>query len=126
MIDEYKNFLLLFFLFVIIDVVVISYNKQMWLDLQSKVGETNINIKSGIVAWFLLVIGLYIFVLPKLKTVNDAVIYGILYSLVIYGVFDFTNMAIFPNLYTYDIAFKDILSGMITTVTTLIIYKYFR
>lgn len=122
MIFEHKNFLLLFVLFVSIDIFVISYNKKMWLDLQSKVGEKNINIQTGIVAWFLLVLGLYIFVLPKVNTISDAIVWSIIYAIIIYGVFDFTNMTLFPKLYTFDIAWRDIISGTITTVLTTVVF----
>jgi uncharacterized membrane protein len=119
---KFTNLLLLFFLFVVIDIVVISYNRQMWTDLQSVVGAPNVSLMHGLIAWFLLVLGMYLFILPKINTIGDSIIWGSIYALIVYGVFDFTNMAIFPNIYTWEIAGRDILSGMISTVLALLAY----
>lgn len=116
------NLLLLFFLFVVIDIVVISYNRQIWTNLQAVVGATNVSLMHGLIAWFLLVLGLYLLILPKIHTIGDSILWGSMYAIIVYGVFDFTNMAIFPNIYTWDIAWRDILSGMISTVLTLLAY----
>jgi len=119
---KFTNLLLLFFLFVVIDIVVLSYNRQMWTDLQSVVGAPNVSLMHGLIAWFLLVLGMYLFILPKINTIGDSIIWGSIYALIVYGVFDFTNMAIFPNIYTWEIAGRDILSGMISTVLALLAY----
>lgn len=119
---KFTNLLLLFFLFVVIDIVVISYNRQMWTDLQSVVGAPNVSLMHGLIAWFLLVLGMYLFILPKINTIGDSIIWGSIYALIVYGVFNFTNMAIFPNIYTWEIAGRDILSGMISTVLALLAY----
>ena len=119
---KFTNLLLLFFLFVVIDIVVLSYNHQMWTDLQSVVGAPNVSLMHGLIAWFLLVLGMYLFILPKINTIGDSIIWGSIYALIVYGVFDFTNMAIFPNIYTWEIAGRDILSGMISTVLALLAY----
>jgi uncharacterized membrane protein len=78
----------------------------------------------SVIAWGILVLGLYIFVLDKIKSVQDCIIWGALYAFVIYGVFNFTNLAIMQNVYTVQMASRDIFSGTITTVLSLLAFYF--
>lgn len=126
---SWKSFFLLLFCFVLIDYVVISYNMPMWQNFISRIsqinspqlGSTNSMIYS-LIAWSILVLGLSLFVVDKLKSLTDCVVYGIIYAFIIYGVFNFTNLAIMGNVYTWDMAWRDILSGMVTTSLALMAF----
>lgn len=129
-----KSFSLLLFCFIVIDYVVISYNKGMWHDLVGKVSsisqtgsliipeKSHIQMIYGLFAWFLLVLGMYVLILNKLSSLTDCIVWGIFYGLVVYGVFNFTNMALFPDIYSWDIAWRDILSGTISCSLALLAF----
>lgn len=124
-----KSYFLLLFCFILIDYVVISYNYSMWQNFMEKVKTLSVTSTSeytifiySIIAWSILVGGLYIFVVDKIKSLTDCVIWGTVYAFIIYGVFNFTNLAIMENVYTIDMASRDILSGIITTVLALLAF----
>jgi hypothetical protein len=126
---KWKSFFMLLFCFILIDYVVISYNYNMWQKFVERVQTVSTGASSlynkiiySLIAWFILVLGLYIFVVDKVKSLADCVIWGTLYAFVVYGVFNFTNMAIMENVYTPEMASRDILSGIITTVLALLAY----
>ena len=52
------------------------------------------NIWFGLVAWLLLTFGIYYFVIPKSESYGDALLNGSIFGLVVYGAYDFTNLAI--------------------------------
>ena len=49
------------------------------------------NWPSALVVYILLGIGIAVFVIPRASSVSLAAIYGALFGLVVYGVYDFTN-----------------------------------
>jgi uncharacterized membrane protein len=65
----------------------------------------------GIFAWLLLVIGIYYFVLPLSNNIIDALKYGALYGLIVYGVYNGTNYVTF-NKYDGEIFFADLSWGI--------------
>jgi len=65
----------------------------------------------GIFAWLLLVIGIYHFVLPLSNNITDAIKYGALYGLVVYGVYNGTNYVTF-NKYDGKIFIADLSWGI--------------
>jgi uncharacterized membrane protein len=125
---SWKSFFLLLFCFILIDYVVISYNQSMWQNFISKIptiNGPNTNYDTliySLIAWSILVLGLSLFVVDKIKSLSDCIVYGIIYAFIVYGVFNFTNLALMKNIYTWDMAWKDILSGMITTVLSLMAF----
>lgn len=124
-----KSYFLLLFCFILIDYVVISYNYSIWQNFMAKVSTLAVTSSReytkfiySIIAWSILVAGLYIFVVDKIKSLTDCVIWGAVYAFIIYGVFNFTNLAIMENVYTIEMASRDILSGIITTVLALLAF----
>ena len=91
-------FILSFLLFLVYDYFwfqfsLPSYQKVVYSIQNSKM---SVNLLSGALAYVLLALGMVQLVLPRMKTANvqEALMYGGLYGLVMYGVFNFTNMAI--------------------------------
>ena len=84
------------------------WNKQILSVQKSKM---NINFYTALFSYLFLIIGLVVFVQPKVTTDFDCFYYGCMYALVVYGVFDMTNMTIFEN-YTLESSVKDIIWGM--------------
>ena len=81
--------------------------------------EMKINIYGAIGCYILLVLVLYKFIILERKSPTDAFILG----LCVYGVFDFTNIAIFKN-YKWIPAMLDTLwGGVLFYLVTLVTYK---
>jgi uncharacterized membrane protein len=75
--------------------------------------EANYNIIYASISYIIMIIGLFIFVLPNItkeNALNDSLKYGGLFGLVIYGIFDFTNLALFKN-YELSTAIFDVIWG---------------
>ena len=78
----------------------------------------------GLFAWFLLALGLYIFVLPKSTNLFNAAFYGFLYGLIVYGVYNGTNFVTF-NKYDYKIFLPDLMWGsLVSAGIATIAYKF--
>jgi len=81
--------------------------------------DMKLNIYGAIGAYILMIIAIYKFIIMERKPPMDAFILGIC----IYGVFDFTNYAIFNN-YSMIIGLLDMLwGGILYYIVTLITYK---
>ena len=61
---------------------------------------------SGLIAWALIALGAVIFVIPFAKNYPSAAMYGAIFGLVLYGVYDFSNYAILKN-YTLAMTLVD-------------------
>jgi len=75
--------------------------------------EANYNLIYASISYIIMIIGLFIFVLPNItkeNAFNDSLKYGGLFGLVIYGIFDFTNLALFKN-YELSTAIFDVIWG---------------
>lgn len=80
-----------------------------------------LNFLSAILCYITIVLGLYYFIWREHKPVKDAVLLG----LFVYGVFEFTNMAIFKD-WTPFIVVLDILWGGVLFGLTTFIFYYFE
>lgn len=71
------------------------------------------NFLAGLLAYALMIIGLCAFVLPKVdkeSALKKSISYGGLFGLVVYGIFDFTNMSILKK-WDRQLAVIDIMWG---------------
>jgi uncharacterized membrane protein len=85
-----------------------------------------------ILAYIILFIAFYIYITHILFIIKDnnkygiAIIYGLLFGLVIYGTYSLTSCIYYKN-YTYYDAFKDTLWGMILmSITGVIFMKLYK
>ncbi len=111
----------------VLDLVVLSLLSKMWRKTIEKVQNIPFKVKPlyAAGAYVLMIFGLYYFVLgsgfesiPTNQLVTRAFIFGI----VVYGIFDFTNLAIFTN-YNLKTALIDILWGGILMASVTWIVK---
>ena len=87
-----------------------------------QIDKVKINYISALFAYFFLVSMLYIFIIKKKASNTDAFILGIL----TYGIFDFTNMALFKK-YDLLIALQDTLwGGVLFLLVNVIFNKFFN
>jgi uncharacterized membrane protein len=75
---------------------------------------------SAAVVYLLMIIGFNYFVVQKRFSNTEAFLFGVL----LYGVFDFTNMALFSD-YKLTIAIQDTLWGGVLFYLTNVLYHYY-
>lgn len=118
-----------FFIIFIIDAIMLTLLSNLWGDTIYKVQKEKAvfrKIYAG-VSYILMTIGIYYFVyrhINKNDWINDTLINGFLFGLVLYGVFDMTNLAIFKNYPLYT-GLIDMLWGSILMSTTTFLTYYF-
>ena len=84
--------------------------------------EVKMNHFSAAVAYILLVAMMYIFIIKKKASNTEAFLLG----LFTYGIFDFTNMALFKN-YNLTIALQDtIWGGILFTLVNVVFNKIMK
>lgn len=103
----------LFMLF--LDYIVLTNLKPLWRTTIQKVQKTPfiMNINYALFSYVLLIFGLYYFVyryINKSTWKYDSLVKGFLFGFVVYGVFDFTNLAIFKE-YSIKTAMIDMVWG---------------
>lgn len=82
------------------------------------------NVWSAMLAWMLMAVGIVLFVDKQSRSVRESALYGAIFGLVLYGVFDFTNYAIFEN-YTLMMVVVDIAWGIFLMSVTATLLKFF-
>ena len=116
MIEFIKTYIVSLIVIGIIGIPVISQiMSPMWKNMIENIQVSEFVVKkySAFIAYILLALGLSVYSIPKISEDNilgDSIIYGGLLGLIIYGVFDFTNLAII-NKYNLKIAIIDTIWG---------------
>lgn len=116
-------------LILIIDVFMLSMLSSIWkTTIENVQGKTfKVKIHYAIASYILLIFGQYYFVyknIPKSNWFNYALLNGFLFGFVTYGVFDFTNLAIFTD-YALSTAIIDMLWGGTLMAIVSILSYYF-
>ena len=124
-----KTYIVALIIIAIIDVPVISQvMSPMWKKMIENIQITPFQIKTyaAVIAYLLLALGISIFSIPNISKehiLRDSLIYGGILGIVIYGVFDFTNLAIISK-YNLNIALIDMFwGGILFTVSSYLIKK---
>ena len=82
----------------------------------------NVNIWGAVLCYLFLVIGIYYFIILPKRTYMDAFLLG----LVIYGVFETTNYALFKNWAFTTVIIDTIWGGILFALTTYVVYNVRR
>jgi len=109
----------------IIDLIVLSLLSKMWKESIEKIQSTPFKVKPlyAVGAYVLMIFGLYYFVIESNLPTQEMVIRAFAFGIVIYGIFDFTNLAIFTN-YNLKTALIDILwGGVLMALVTWLVQK---
>jgi len=109
-------------IFILLDVIFITLNKKNFESQLIKVQHFSVNLKiAGAIACYLFLIGgLYYFILRKHESVFDAFLLG----LVIFGVFETTNYAMFKNWNIITVLMDVLWGGTVFAATTYLTYEY--
>jgi uncharacterized membrane protein len=76
----------------------------------------------SVIAWFLVACALSV---QNPKSLKEAIAYGSLVGLVIYGIYNATNYAIFKN-WTINVSIMDTIWGIVVcSIVSIILYKIF-
>lgn len=84
------------------------------------------NITAAVGVWMLLILGMLVFMLPKLSTTGfgiDGFLYGALFGFIVYGIYDLTNFAII-NGWPLKLVFVDVLWGTFVCGLTGLLISY--
>lgn len=110
-----KRGLIAFISLIILDFIWFNLSKNMYKNIKNK----NLNIYSVLIVYLLLCSAIAVQI-PK--SLIEAATYGALIGLVTYGVFNFTNYAIFKN-WTFNIVIIDTIWGIINCmIASILIY----
>ena len=102
-------FIKTFLLILCIDILYLFVIRRSFITSYfSKFGGDQMSILYGLIAWCLLSFGIEYFIVQNKNPFWN----GMLFGLVVYGVYDFTNLATI-NGWTLNFAIQDILWGMI-------------
>lgn len=116
----YKVLLNILIILTVIDSIYLYLTKSLFekMVLQIQNSEIQIRLSGAIMVYILITIGLYYFIIKEKKSPYEAALLG----LVIYGVFDFTNYAIFKNYDIYTGLIDTTWGGILCGLTTYIYY----
>lgn len=127
----YKNILktitVMSFLILTIDGIVLSMLSKLWKKTIERVQHKPFifNMYYAIGSYILIIFGQYHFVFKHIRRTHwiyDSIFNGFLFGFVLYGVFDFTNLAIFSD-YSLNTAMIDMLwGGILLSFTTFLGY----
>lgn len=106
----------------LLDFIYLSYNRHEMemqvVNIQRVVMQ--LKMVPTVLCYFLLIVGLNFFILNRHRPIHEAVLLGI----VIYGVFDTTNLAMFKK-YKWNLALMDALwGGALFGLTTAVVYGF--
>ena len=122
---DVKKFIITMVLLLIIDYIWLNTTKGIYNQTVSAVQGDNIQINylGAFISYLTIVVSFGFFVVPYLSGGNyiNAIKYGGLLGLCMYGVFNGTNIAIFKN-YSYSVALMDTVWGGVLYSIGAIIY----
>lgn len=85
-------------------------------------GVLQVNYVGAAVVYLALIIGILVFVMPKVISVRTALLYGSLFGLITYAIYDFTNLAILKG-WPITVCIVDVAWGtFLGAATTVCIY----
>ena len=122
-----KTIFIMALLILTIDGIVLSALSGLWKKTIEKVQHKAFVPKMhyAIGSYILMIVGLYFFVYKHInrnRWVSDSLVNGFLFGFVLYGVFDFTNLAIFTD-YALTTALIDMFwGGTLMSITSFISY----
>jgi uncharacterized membrane protein len=117
----WKTILLIALIMLLLDAMYLTATRNIFGAVVAKIQRVamQFRLEGAVIVYTLLVFGLYKFIISERRPVKDAAILG----LVIYGVFDFTNYAIFKN-YDMATALMDTAWGStLMALTTYLVYQ---
>lgn len=113
-------------LFITLDIPYLFVFGERWKGLVATVQKTpmQVNFGYGLIVYVILAVGLYGLVLSRNMTLKETIVSSALLGLSTYGVFNFTNSAIFKE-YDMSVAVVDTAWGtLLTSVVGASVYSF--
>ena len=99
------------------------YTEQLGQFFDMQDGGMRVNYFAACLVYASLLIGIFVFVLPISHSNFDVLIKGAIFGLIVYGVYDFTNLAIIKN-WPLQISIIDMLwGGCLCSATSFMAYS---
>lgn len=99
------------------------YTEQLGQFFDMQDGGMRVNYFAAFLVYAALLIGIFVFVLPAANSSIDVLIKGALFGLIVYGVYDFTNLAIIKN-WPLKISIIDMIwGGCLCSATSFLAYS---
>jgi uncharacterized membrane protein len=123
-----KEFIIILAILLVIDGLWIGlYASKKWSSLVQDLTNQPMKVKIGwaFMAYLCMGLAIYLFTLPiiKEKGIKIGAIYGALIGFIIYGIFDYTNLAILGDRYNLMTALTDVAWGtFLMSISTVISY----
>jgi len=118
-----KNTLIGSIFIITIDMIYLTLNKNFY----EPILEPNLqfNYTSAVISWIIIIIAIQLLVLSRKDlTEQDAILYGAFLGFSMYGLYNATNFATYPNKWNTKIAFFDTLWGtFVTSLSSYFLYK---
>lgn len=108
-------------IFVLLDGIYLNLIKGYFFNQVKKIQNAplKLNISAAIICYLFLITGLNYFIIGPKRSPRDAFLFG----LVIYGVYETTNWAIFTNWYILTVLMDTLWGGILFGLTTWITQK---
>ena len=84
--------------------------KQFGSLIKVEKGSIKVNLLAGIITWFIIAIGSFIFVVSNSSNFLNTIFYGAIFGFVVYSIYDLTNLSFLKG-YPLRFTFLDILWG---------------
>jgi len=103
------------------------YSKEFSKIGRKEKGKLKPKLLPGLIVYLIIALGVSIFAIPISNTPLNSLIYGALFGLIIYGVYDLTNISVLKDysrkLAIIDIIWGTILLGIVSFLTRIISIK---
>ncbi len=111
-------------IFVLLDGLYLKFIKNFFNKQIKAVqgSDMQVNVIAAAIAYIFLIFGLNYFIIRTHRSVRDAALFG----LVIYAVYEFTNLALFKNWFITTAIVDTLWGAMLFGLTTAIVYKTFN
>ena len=108
------KFFLIFIILVVLDFVYINFSRDFY-EKNMNIQYSNVKLIPALLAWICIGVAYYYSVHEPFE---NKYLRGLILAIGMYGVYNMTNLAIFPD-YTYELAVRDTIWGtsLITLVT---------
>ena len=118
---DLKSVVLSGFLFLAIDAIYLSLMSDFFNKLVKSIQGSKINfrVSGAIICYFFLIYGINYFIIDRKKSPMEAALFG----LVIYGVYESTNYAIFDKWNLKALIYDTLWGGVLFYLTTYFTYK---
>lgn len=125
-----KSFIVAFTAFLVLDFlwlgfVVKDFNMRHLAEIgRIKDGALQINYGAALVVYILLALSVVFFIIPRIENLNSwgqVFLWGAFFGIIVYGVFDMTNLSILKNYALVfaiaDMAWGGLVYGLVTVIT---------